>query len=298
MSSTFPWMLVPGNHEADCNYTYINYRSRFAAQNFTQSKINSKSSRWYSFDKGPVHFIAIDTDAYGFDEVAYILQQQYEWLESDLQSVNTTETPWIVLMGHRPMYCSSSSAVTTSHLGWPKQLDNMTKDTMAPMGYGDGFRSQGVHPPNWHQLDVEETETIDTFGTPSSSYPCGVADLLRNGMKTTNGTGRIYGLETLMEKYNIDVYLTGHEHNYERTYPIMNGTIVKSYDAPGKPVHVVTGAGGAYGKDPFFPVEAEFDAYRSSEWCYSDIYVNRSHFILEQKLATNSTVIDRFVLIH
>ena len=56
MGSNFPWMMAPGNHEADCNYTYTNYKGRFAAQNFTSSSsnsksINSNSSRWYSFDK-------------------------------------------------------------------------------------------------------------------------------------------------------------------------------------------------------------------------------------------------------
>lgn len=69
---------------------------------------------------------------------------------------------------------------------------------------------------------------------------------------TTNGTGRAFALEPLMAKYDVDVFLTGHEHNYERIWPIMNGTFVKSYDktgggpAQGKVAHVITGAGGAY----------------------------------------------------
>ena len=29
------------------------------------------SSRWYSFELGPVHFTMFDTDAYGFDEVPH-----------------------------------------------------------------------------------------------------------------------------------------------------------------------------------------------------------------------------------
>ena len=45
---------------------------------------------------GPVHFAAIDTDAYGFDEVAYILDDQYRWLEEDLKAVNRSITPWVV----------------------------------------------------------------------------------------------------------------------------------------------------------------------------------------------------------
>ena len=98
--------------------------------------------------------------------------------------------------------------------------------------------------------------------------PCGIGDLIRNGMvnhcrqrrngilglwlglvSTTcadpwpqawvayctllcyapkfkvrvDGTGRKYGVEPLMDKYSVDVYLAGHEHNYERLYPVLNG---------------------------------------------------------------------------
>ena len=293
MGSQFPWMFAPGNHEADCNYTYQNYKGRFAAQNFTSAThgVPSKSSRWYSFDKGPVHFVAIDTDAWGFDEVAYILKQQYDWLTQDLEAVDKSITPWIVLMGHRPMYCSSASAIVQSHLGWPKQHDDMPKGTPAPDNYGDEFRKHGFHPPSWSELEL-----LSSDNDGDNNYPCGIADLLRNGMIHADGSGdRSYGLETLMQQYQVNVYLTGHEHNYERTWPIMNGTQVNSYDQPGKPVHIVTGSGGAYGKDPFGPV-APFDAYRSSDWSYSDIFVNNSHFILNQRLANDSSVIDTMVL--
>ena len=82
------------------------------------------------------------------------------------------------------------------------------------------------------------------------------------------------------------------KHNYER-WPTLNGTVTKSYDRPGKPVHVVTGAGGAYSKDEFGDAGPHA---RSSEWSWSDISVNRTHFVLTQRLASNSSVIDSFAL--
>ena len=169
MSATFPWMVAPGNHEADCNYTYANYRGRFAAQNLTGSPRgpNSDSSRWYSFELGPVHFAAIDTDAYGFDEVAPVLKPQYEWLAADLAAVDREATPFVILMGHRPMYCSATAAASSSRLGWPKQPDGMSKDAPPPDGYGDGFRAHGVHPPPWRPLDAS---AANGGGAPS----CGV----------------------------------------------------------------------------------------------------------------------------
>ena len=65
---------------------------------------------WYSIDIGPVHFIALNT------EVFYTLTDQQEkqlkWLHDDLQRVNSQrdEHPWIVVLGHRPMYCSHTDA--------------------------------------------------------------------------------------------------------------------------------------------------------------------------------------------
>ena len=165
----------------------------------------------------------------------------------------------------------------------------MPKDTPPPPKYGDEFRKHGFHPPSW-----SDAKTVDEGGDAFPS--CGIADLLRNGMIHADGSGkRSYGLEPLMERYSINVYLTGHEHNYERTWPVLNGTQVNSYDQPGKPVHIVTGSGGAYGKDPFGPI-APFDAFRNTDWSYSDIYVNSTHFILHQRLANDSSVVDTMVL--
>ena len=30
----------------------------------------------------------------------------YQWLKADLESVNRSQQPWIVVFGHRPMYCA------------------------------------------------------------------------------------------------------------------------------------------------------------------------------------------------
>ena len=155
-----------------------------------------------------------------------------------------------------------------------------------PRGYGDGFRAAGVEPPPWRR-STAQVEDVSS---------CGVADLLRNGMVSLEaGSARKYALEPIMAEHGVDVYLCGHEHNYERLWPVMNGTFTKTYDQPGKPVHVVTGSGGAYGKDPFGDA-GPWDAFRSSEWSWSDVSVNRTHFALTQRLANDSTVVDAFVL--
>lgn len=131
-----------------------------------------------------MHFLAIDTDAWGFDEVAYTLPAQYAFVTQDLKAVDRSITPWVVLMGHRPMYCSSSSAKTTSRLGWPKQKQPEDGDGGAlgstppppppPADYGFGFRAQGVEPPPWFKLNEG--------GGDDDAWGCGIGDNLRNGM--------------------------------------------------------------------------------------------------------------------
>jgi hypothetical protein len=52
--------------------------------------------RYYSFDWGDVHFVAIDTTRVG--------REQLEWLDLDL---NTTDRSWVIVFGHHPLYSSS-----------------------------------------------------------------------------------------------------------------------------------------------------------------------------------------------
>eukprot|EP01052_Picozoa_sp_SAG31_P039635 SAG31_NODE_5536_length_2470_cov_2.418389_2_plen_89_part_00 len=67
---------------------------------------------------------------------------------------------------------------------------------------------------------------------------------------------------------------------------------------PGKPVHIVTGAGGAYSKDPFTGPSGPWDArFRSEQWSYSDFLANKTHMWLRQRAATDGSVIDEMVLV-
>ncbi|KAF2101320.1 acid phosphatase AphA [Rhizodiscina lignyota] len=97
---------------------------------------------WYSFDFGLAHFVSINTETdfafspewpfvrdtkghgdlpaenqtfitdsgpFGYingnytDNTAY---EQYQWLLKDLKSVDRKKTPWVIVMGHRPMWSS------------------------------------------------------------------------------------------------------------------------------------------------------------------------------------------------
>ena len=46
------------------------------------------------------------------------------------------------------------------------------------------------------------------------------------------GINGSYGMEELLFKHGVDVYVNGHEHSWERTYPIYKGKFDQSYDSP------------------------------------------------------------------
>ncbi|KAK9394242.1 acid phosphatase type 7 [Crotalus adamanteus] len=99
-----PYMTCPGNHEE--KYNFSNYRSRFSMPGDTENL-------WYSWDVGPAHLIAFSTEVYFYlDYGEQLVAKQFQWLERDLQEANRParrgERPWIITMGHRPMYCSNN----------------------------------------------------------------------------------------------------------------------------------------------------------------------------------------------
>lgn len=125
IASRIPFQAVPGNHECDDHFCdFLSYRARLFNQNLTGTGMPhfSGQSRYYSFEiPGLLHVAAIDTDAYALPDYtssgnggsgqSFFVGEQWEWLRKDLAAVDRKKTPWVFLMGHHPMYCSSSGEV-------------------------------------------------------------------------------------------------------------------------------------------------------------------------------------------
>ncbi|XP_076098898.1 acid phosphatase type 7-like [Mytilus galloprovincialis] len=108
-----PYMTCPGNHENA--YNFSNYKNRF-----TMPGDEDMDKMFYSFNIGPAHIISISTEYYFY--LYYGIMQvpkQYEWLENDLKEAakpeNRAKRPWIITMGHRPMYCSNNDNDDCTH---------------------------------------------------------------------------------------------------------------------------------------------------------------------------------------
>eukprot|EP01084_Bolivina_argentea_P261749 442465_1 len=81
---------------------------RFSAPN------NGNSIFWYSFNYRSVHFILLSSE-HDYSNGS----NGAKWLLNDLENVNKTVTPWIILSIHRPLYVSQdypSDLVVATHL--------------------------------------------------------------------------------------------------------------------------------------------------------------------------------------
>lgn len=86
---------------------FSNYINRFSMINQFSGEINN---HFYSFNIGPAHIISFSTEFYFYIEYGWNqIANQYKWLEQDLIEASKPENrllrPWIITMGHRPMYC-------------------------------------------------------------------------------------------------------------------------------------------------------------------------------------------------
>ena len=248
IAANVPYMTAVGNHEYAYNFSH--YINRLTMPNFNNTK-----NMLYSWNIGPVHIISLSTEVYFEADTRKItnyispIQEQFNWLVKDLTTANLPENrkkqPWIITMGHRPMYCSN---IGFDACTWIKN----------PIRYGIPY------------------------------------------------LGKIrFGLEDLFYDFNVDLSLWGHEHSYERTYPVyqripytqntkvVNGTAY--YYKPIVTVHITTGSPGnreMVGAHLNF-TKNDWSASHSDEYSYSDLEVfNSTHLHITQVNGHNRTVID------
>lgn len=93
-----------------------------ALSNAATAQSLAKPPFWYSFEYGMVHVTMFDTEtdfadapdgpdgSAGLDSGPFgTSNQQLDFLEADLASVDRTVTPWLVVGGHRPWYSTGGS---------------------------------------------------------------------------------------------------------------------------------------------------------------------------------------------
>jgi 3',5'-cyclic AMP phosphodiesterase CpdA len=90
-----PFFPSAGNHEY-LTQSGAPFRAVFSLPGTTNEK-------WYSYDWGPIHFVALDTES--------DYATQTSWLDQDL---TTTTRPWKIVYFHKPPYSSGGHGSDTS----------------------------------------------------------------------------------------------------------------------------------------------------------------------------------------
>lgn len=125
VASKVPYHVCIGNHEYDwplqpwrpdwstavygtdgggeCGVPYsLRFHMPGNSSEPTGTRAPATRNLYYSFDMGVVHFVYFSTET---DFLSG--SKQYEFLKNDLENVDRSKTPYVVVQGHRPMYSTS-----------------------------------------------------------------------------------------------------------------------------------------------------------------------------------------------
>ncbi|XP_024028054.1 probable inactive purple acid phosphatase 27 isoform X2 [Morus notabilis] len=109
VASRVSYMTAIGNHERDYMELGDLYFSPDSGgecgvpyETYFPMPTQAKDKPWYSIEQGSVHFTVISTE-HDWKKNS----EQHQWMKKDMASVDRSKTPWLIFMGHRPMYTSS-----------------------------------------------------------------------------------------------------------------------------------------------------------------------------------------------
>nr|GLL48823.1 Purple acid phosphatase 1 [Ipomoea trifida] len=99
-----PWIWTAGNHEIDYApdigeyQPFVPFTNRYPTPHEASG---SGDPLWYAIKRASAHIIVLSSYS-GF--VKY--SPQYKWFTSELEKVNRSETPWLIVLVHAPLYNS------------------------------------------------------------------------------------------------------------------------------------------------------------------------------------------------
>jgi hypothetical protein len=105
--------------------------------------------------------------------------------------------------------------------------------------------------------------------------------------------------EKLFYTYDVDLYINGHAHLYERTAPIYNGVIdPNGLNNPNSTLYITNGAAGHYdGLDTFTNIQPYSVYHTASDYAWTTLtFTDSSHMTISTLWSANNTVFDSAVL--
>lgn len=193
LGSRAPLLPARGNHELEPPFGSRNFRALFPER-----------ASYYSYERGPVHFVHLDTEismsdaghASAWSRAARREAEQEAWLAEDLAAARSLGASWVVVVMHEPAY--SSGRVHGSNAA--------VRERWVP----------------------------------------------------------------LFDEYDVDLVIQGHDHSYQRTFPLRNGSI-----DPEGAVYLVTGGGGRILYDRFISPTPSWSAFHAAVHEYVQLDITR-----------------------
>ena len=118
------------------------------------------------------------------------------------------------------------------------------------------------------------------------------------------GSGFALVLEPYIKQYGVDLFLTGHQHQYERSYPVFNGTVTSSgggtatFVNPGAPIYVVQGTSGAFVSGDWIDPQPQWSAFREgTSYGYGKMRVSGGAKLDYQWISIEGKVMDSFTIV-
>lgn len=170
-------MTAIGNHERDyaaSGSVYVTPDSGgecgVAYESYFPMPAVSKDKPWYSIEQGSVHFIVMSTEHEWSEK-----SEQYNWMEEDLSSVDRSRTPWLIFIGHRPMYSSNVGILPNVDPNFVASVEPLLlnyKVDLVFFGHVHNYeRTCAVYQSKCRGMPKKDANGIDTYDNSNYTAP-------------------------------------------------------------------------------------------------------------------------------
>ncbi|KAJ8900268.1 hypothetical protein K2173_024908 [Erythroxylum novogranatense] len=197
MASRVSYMTAIGNHERDYKNSGSLYQLPDSGgecgvpyETYFPMPTPAKDKPWYSIEQGSIHVTVISTEHDWRPN-----SEQYEWMQKDMGSVDRSRTPWLIFMGHRPMYSSGTGLFSVDKLfaAAVEPLLLKSKVDLALFGHVHNYeRTCSVYQKKCLAMPTKDGNGVDTYNHTNYVAPVqaviGMAGFSLDGFIETPGS--------------------------------------------------------------------------------------------------------------
>ncbi len=123
--------------------------------------------------------------------------------------------------------------------------------------------------------------------------------LYSSNVRRLNNLPLIEAMRQIYDEYKVDLVLAGHNHNYERSYPLVGETVAQSGPGPyekGNGVVFVISGGGGKSLYQFIPEPPAITARRESVPHYLRVMVSKNQLLVEAIRTADRSTLDSYTI--